>query len=104
MSKTYLLINTSNNIVENAVVWDGNTETWQPPSGFIALDLETTPSVEWEWNADLNDWVPVDMVGTGSIGDSWDGQKSNAPKPPPPPPPPAPVDPANQEGPSVIAE
>jgi hypothetical protein len=102
MSKTYLLINTSNNIVENAVVWDGNTETWQPPSGFTALDLETTPSIEWEWNADLNDWVPVDMVGTGSIGDSWDGQKSNAPKPPPPTP--APVDPANPEGPSVIAE
>jgi len=104
MSKTYLLINTSNNTVENAVAWDGNTETWQPPSGFIALDAEVTPSIEWEWSTDANDWVPVDMVGTGSIGDSWDGQKSNSPKPPPPPPTPAPVDPANPEGPSVIAE
>jgi hypothetical protein len=104
VEKTYLFVNTANNIVENAVVWDGNTETWQPPSGFIALDAEVTPSVEWEWNADLNEWTPVDMVGTGSIGDSWDGQKFNSPKPPPPPPPPAPVDPANPEGPSVIAE
>jgi len=103
MSKTYLLINTANNIIENAVVWDGNTETWQPPSGFIALDSETTPSINWQWDENANDWIQINSIGTGEIGYCWDGKILTIPKPL------SPLTikniyPITEGGPSVIAE
>ena len=102
MTSTYLLVNTSNNIVENAVLWDGNTETWQPPSGYLTLELDSTISVEWEWSAEANDWLPVDVVGAGAIGELWDGQKLISPKPEAPVVA-VPLDPVNPDtGPSVI--
>jgi len=32
----YALVD-ENNIVENIIVWDGNTEAWQPPNGMTAI-------------------------------------------------------------------
>ncbi len=28
-----------NGVVVNMVVWDGNTETWQPPTGTTAVEI-----------------------------------------------------------------
>jgi hypothetical protein len=28
-----------NGVVQNTIVWDGNTETWQPPSDMIAVPI-----------------------------------------------------------------
>ncbi|WP_321905112.1 hypothetical protein [Paraburkholderia tropica] len=34
----YALLSSSE-VVENIVVWDGNTETWQPPAGTTAIEV-----------------------------------------------------------------
>lgn len=38
MISTYAIINSSN-IVTDINMWDGNTSTWSPASGFIAVDI-----------------------------------------------------------------
>jgi len=35
--QTYAIID--DGIVVNIVVWDGNTETWQPPEGSTAVEI-----------------------------------------------------------------
>jgi len=37
MISTYAIINSSN-IVTDINMWDGNTSTWSPSSGFIAVE------------------------------------------------------------------
>lgn len=49
--------------------------------GYLMLDLEQTPSAEWVWNEDLQDWELIDEpIGQGGIGDVWDGIKLITPK------------------------
>lgn len=36
----YALINETGGWLENIIVWDGNLETWQPPEGTIAKQIE----------------------------------------------------------------
>ena len=38
MISTYAIINSSN-IVTDINMWDGNTSTWSPASGFIAVEI-----------------------------------------------------------------
>ena len=38
MISTYAIINSSN-IVTDINMWDGNTSTWSPASGFIAVGI-----------------------------------------------------------------
>ena len=38
MISTYAIINSSN-IVTDINMWDGNTSTWSPASGFYAVDI-----------------------------------------------------------------
>ena len=38
MISTYAIINSSN-IVTDINMWDGNTSTWSPSSGFIAVEI-----------------------------------------------------------------
>ena len=40
MISTYAIINSSN-IVSDINMWDGNTSTWSPASGFIAVEIGT---------------------------------------------------------------
>ena len=40
MISTYAIINSSN-IVTDINMWDGNTSTWSPASGFIAVEIGT---------------------------------------------------------------
>tara|TARA_A100001388_G_scaffold272018_1_gene251688 strand:- start:215 stop:490 length:276 start_codon:yes stop_codon:yes gene_type:complete len=44
MVKTYALINSSN-VVVDIILWDGNTETWQPDDGLTAIDVDTDTGV-----------------------------------------------------------
>lgn len=47
---TYLII--KNGIVVNAIVWDGNAETWQPPAGqtSVLLPAGSEAWLGWSYN------------------------------------------------------
>jgi len=62
--ETYLLI--ENGVVINAIVWDGNTEEWEPPNGITA--------------------APLPQGSSAWIGWSYDGQNFTAPAAPAPTP------------------
>lgn len=40
MDQNYAMVDSSN-IVENITIWDGNTETWAPPSDVICVAIGT---------------------------------------------------------------
>jgi hypothetical protein len=74
------------NVVTNCVLWDGNTQTWTPPSDATMLIQSTTPAVIW--NAVIvdnktTDWVLSETLGAGGIGFTWDGSvlTTDQPKP-----------------------
>lgn len=50
MNQTYLLV--LNGVVANAIVWDGNTETWAPPEGQTAVLLPTGSNAGIGWAYD----------------------------------------------------
>lgn len=79
----YLMVNQATNIVDNVCVWDGNTETWQPPPGYLMLVDSTTPALIWVFDKTLEDWVLTPEMGAGCIGFSWNGSEcvTNEPKP-----------------------
>jgi len=77
----YFLINKETNIVENYIGWDGNTENWQPPETHIIIPAETTIAVDWIWSEDISEWLYVEGIGNGGIGDIWDGTKVSQIKP-----------------------
>ncbi len=41
----HLLIDSSTNIVSDYTLWDGNTEKWNPPTGFYCVGVTTCISV-----------------------------------------------------------
>ena len=43
----YQIINTSTNIVENSVEWDGDTRKWAPLDGFIGV-ATTESGIGWK--------------------------------------------------------
>ena len=80
----YLII--EQNIVNNIVVWNGDTTQWTPPQGSIALIQATTPVMVWEpvfVDEQITDIVLAEVVGIGAIGFTWDGNvlTTNQPKP-----------------------
>jgi len=81
-TQNYLVV--ENNVVDNIVLWDGDINTWQPPTDATMLVQATTPAMIWELNADKTDNVLVEVVGVGQIGFTWNGTvlTTNQPKPP----------------------
>jgi hypothetical protein len=79
--QNYLLI--QENIVTNIVYWNGDANTWQPPSDATMLVLSTTPTKVWELNAEETEYVLTDFIGNADIGFTWDGTFciTNNPKP-----------------------
>ena len=49
MSK-YHIINTTTNIVENSVEWNGDTNVWKPEDGFIGV-ASTVCGIGWKYNS-----------------------------------------------------
>lgn len=87
------MINLSTNVVENLISWDGNNQTWTPPPGYLMLINATTPAMIWLPVVQENpqtkkpetvDYVLTEVIGTGSIGFTWNGSvlTTNEPKPP----------------------
>jgi hypothetical protein len=72
-TQSYLII--ENNVVTNIVLWDGDTNTWQPPVDSIALVQATTPAMIWVFDYTT---IPYgssleEVMGAGEIGFTWDG-------------------------------
>ena len=84
--QNYLMINESTNVVDNICLWDGNTNTWQPPTDTLMLVQATTPAIVWVLNADKTDFILGEQLGVGQIGFTWDGTvlTTNQAKPPAP--------------------
>ena len=83
-NQNYLVI--ENNIVTNVVLWDGNTDTWTPPSNAIMLIQSNIPAIVWtpiRVNNVITDFVLTEVMGAGNIGFTWDGTvvTTNDPKP-----------------------
>jgi hypothetical protein len=73
-TQTYLQI--ENGVVTNVCLWDGDTNTWQPPADAIMLVKSTTPCMVWEQvivDGTVTDFVLTEIIGAGTINDTWDG-------------------------------
>jgi len=83
IDQNYLII--ENNVVNNIVLWNGNTSQWTPPSGSIALIQATTPAMVWviDYTVTPNTASLQEVVGAGEIGFTWDGTvlTTNQPNP-----------------------
>jgi hypothetical protein len=84
--KNYLMIDLATNVVDNNVIWDGNTQTWQPPENHIWFVDEETEAMTWVLNDDKTDWVLAPVLGAGGIGFTWNGTILTTPEPKPAPP------------------
>lgn len=71
-TKNYCMVNSQTNVCDNVVLWDGNPDTWQPPSDYLMLVQATTPAKNWVWDAAAKTWV-LEVAGEGQIGFTWDG-------------------------------
>jgi len=84
ISQNYLII--ENNVVTNVCFWNGNTSTWTPPAGSIALVQATTPAMIWTpviEDQKIVGWNLTEQLGVGDIGFTWDGSvlTTNQPQP-----------------------
>jgi hypothetical protein len=71
--QSYLVVNQTTNIVDDVVVWDGNTETWTPPANCLMLIQATTPALIWDSNENYTIFTLKEQMGAGQIGFTWDG-------------------------------
>jgi len=86
MTQNYCMVNTETNVCENVCVWDGDPNTWAPPSNYLMLVQATTPAFVWGWNAAEDAWLLQEQVGAGGIGFTWDGNALTTDQPMPPKP------------------
>jgi hypothetical protein len=86
-TQNYLVVEAD--VVTNICVWDGDTNTWQPPADATMLIQEDTNALVWQLNADKTDYVLMEVLGVAAIGFTWNATTqvltTNQPKPPTPP-------------------
>ena len=73
-TQNYLQI--QNSVVTNVIVWDGNTDTWTPPTESTMLIQATTPAMVWVNKNPINenpDWTLQEVMGAGNIDFIWNG-------------------------------
>jgi hypothetical protein len=71
-TQNYLMV--QNNVVTNLVLWDGDINTWQPPTDATMLVQADTQALVWEpvtVDGKLTDWILVETLGAGQIGFTW---------------------------------
>ena len=82
-TQNYLMI--QENVVTNIIVWDGNTQTWQPPQDATMLVQSTTPTIVWQLNVEKTEYVLTDSIGDADIGFTWNGTVATTNQPQPEP-------------------
>lgn len=80
---TLAIINSITNICVNVTSDPRPASDIVLPSPYFAIDLNTTPAIDWFWDGTA--WIPLEGVGNGGIGDVWDGVKLVQPMPQSPP-------------------
>jgi len=83
MEKPYAIVNSSN-VVVNVIIWDGNTETWQPDTGETAIDIgdDTGVMIGMTYNSSGtgigntsdNKWIipsSMEIADLGYTSDGW---------------------------------
>jgi hypothetical protein len=82
-AQPYCMVDTTTNVCDNVVMWDGNQDTWTPPSDHLMLVQATTPSKVWSYDSGARVWSLVASTGAGQIGFTWDGTYlvTNEPQP-----------------------
>jgi hypothetical protein len=83
-TQNYLVVESS--VVTNIVVWDGDTNTWQPPADATMLVQATTPAMVWEavlTDGKITGYQLVEQIGAGQIGFTWNGTVLTTNKPEP---------------------
>jgi hypothetical protein len=83
-NQNYLVV--QNNTVTNCVIWDGNTQSWAPPSDATMLLQKTTSAMVWVNTNPISEtpnYVLTEVLDAGQIGFTWDGSvlTTNQPKP-----------------------
>ena len=89
--QNYLII--ENNVITNAILWDGDFNTWTPPTDSIQLVQEITPAMMWTELTETTPAILKEFIGLGQIGFTWDGTvlTTNEPQPIYVPMPPQPI-------------
>ena len=82
-AQPYCMVDTTSNICDNVVMWDGNPDTWTPPPSHLMLVQATTPAKLWELNPEKTAYVLQVQMGAGQINFTWDGTylTTNEPEP-----------------------
>jgi len=70
-TQNYCIVNEATGICENVCLWDGDSNSWTPPSGYIAFIQATTPAKIWGYETGSYSLIAQD--GVGQIGFVWDG-------------------------------
>lgn len=85
--QNYLMINETTAVVDNICLWDGDTSSWQPPTGYLLMPQATTLAKVWFYNQEQSQYELVAQEGEGQIGFTWDGEvlTTNEPEPTTPP-------------------
>lgn len=76
-------INQQTNVCDRCSLDDRQPSEIEIP-GYFLIDLEKTTAVDWVWDSTLSDWVAVEGIGNGGIGDIYENGKLVQPKPPMP--------------------
>ena len=80
------MIPTATNVVDNICMWDGDTNTWQPPANTLMLVQAEVPAMIWDAiivDKKITDYVLIEVLGVANIGFTWNGVvcTTNQPKP-----------------------
>jgi hypothetical protein len=55
----YAMVHEQYHYVANVIEWDGNEETWQPPSGYIMVeDTEGTAGPGFTYDQETGEFTP----------------------------------------------
>lgn len=86
MEKDYLMINKSTNIVDNISMWNGDPNTWLPPSEYLMLIQADVIAMLWSpiiVDNKITEYELVENLGAGQIGFTWNGSvlTTDEPKP-----------------------
>lgn len=81
--QNYCMVNETTNTCDNVTLWDGNPDTWAPPTDCLMLVQATTPAKLWALDSATQTYVLTEFVGLGGIGFTWDGTYliTNEPQP-----------------------